>query len=129
MSILIRPTIEADRAQLALLHAAQGLKYELPDGWLLGATIEIDGAIDRAVLLRKTTEAYYLFDPAHQHSRKMELGLMLALQKEMQEPMKRVGVGDCHAWVPPKIAKQFGKLLLHLGWTRPKWIDFHFEVK
>lgn len=129
--MIIRPSRLSDVEELKAIHAAQGFAYDFPE-WDMGATVEIDGHVDRAVLIRRTSEAYYLLRPKRNPTReeiKRELGIMLALHKELSGPLRRAGIPDVHAWIPPEISERFGKLMLHMGWTRPLWPCYRFEVR
>jgi len=57
-----------------------------------------------------------------------QLANLLVLHREMLTPMRRVGFSDTHCWMPPQIEKNFGPLLLHLGWRKPLWPSYSFEV-
>ena len=125
--ILIRPTVSDDLQRLRELHKKQGFNYELPDDFVIGESVEIDGELNRAALCRKTAELYYLLDTDKRLSRKDEIGMLVAMRKEISAPLKRVGITDLHCWVPPEIDARFGKLLLHLGWRKPLWTCYHLE--
>lgn len=126
--ILVRPYHSDDRAEIERMHAAQGFAYEAPD-WdkvLVSAVIEVDGRIQMAAFLRKTAEGYLLFDPTAEVRKRERLGQLLMMHKELVKPAARAGFDDLHCWLPPELADKFGKLLLHLGWTRPEWPSFHY---
>ena len=129
--MIIRPSRLSDVEELKAIHADQGFAYDFPE-WDMGATVEIDGRVDRAVLIRRTSEAYYLLRSKQNQSReevKRELGIMLALHKELAAPLKRMDIHDVHAWLPPEISERFGKLMLHMGWTRPLWPCYRWEIR
>ncbi len=70
-----------------------------------------------AVFLRLTAEAYLLLDPkaGTPHDRWRAL---LTLHAAAERDAWRRGLEDVHAWLPPPIAKTFGKRIQQLGWIR-----------
>jgi hypothetical protein len=82
-----------------------------------GATKTQTGQILGAVLLRLTAEAYLLLDPRAGTPRERWRWL-LALQAAAERDAWQRGLEDVHAWLPPSIAKKFGKRLERLGWVR-----------
>ena len=130
--IVVRHYGEADLARVKELHAKQGLEYALPnldaDTMLVRTVIENGNGVTNAAFLRKTAEAYWLFDPAEGRKRD-RAGILLVLHKELNAMAKRAGFEDCHIWVPPDLAKRFEGTLFHLGWKKPEWTCYHREVK
>jgi hypothetical protein len=119
--MLVREYRESDLAQLRAIHAEQGFDYALPD---LGNPLFVtklvlaqDGAIVGAALLRLTAEAYLLLDPRAGTPRQRWQWL-LALHEATNRDAWQRGLEDVHAWLPPPIAKKFGKRLTRLGWQR-----------
>ncbi len=70
-----------------------------------------------AALLRLTAEAYLLLDPRAGTPRERWQWL-LALHEAARRDAWQRGLEDVHAWLPPPIAKKFGKRLARLGWRR-----------
>ena len=70
-----------------------------------------------AVLLRLTAEAYLLLDPRTGSPRERWQSL-LALHEAARRDAWQRGLEDVHAWLPPPIAKKFGRRLERLGWRR-----------
>jgi hypothetical protein len=70
-----------------------------------------------AALLRLTAEAYLLLDPRAGTPRERWQWL-LALHAAAERDAWRRGLEDVHAWLPPPIAKKFGKRIARLGWLR-----------
>src|SRR5258708_4118614 len=70
-----------------------------------------------AAFLRLTAEAYLLLDPraGTPHDRWQWL---LALHAAAERDAWQRGLEDVHAWLPPPIAKKFGKRIERLGWLR-----------
>ncbi len=78
---------------------------------------EASGKILGAALLRLTAEAYLLLDPRAGTPRERWQWL-LALHEAARRDAWQRGLEDVHAWLPPPIAKKFGRRLERLGWLR-----------
>jgi hypothetical protein len=107
---------------LRAIHATQGFDYALPDLTNpLFVTKKIlangDGSIVGAALLRLTAEAYLLLDP-RAGTPLERWHWLLALHDATARDAWRRGLEDVHAWLPPPIAKKFGKRLARLDWIR-----------
>jgi hypothetical protein len=76
-----------------------------------------NGPVVGAALLRLTAEAYLLLDPRAGTPRQRWQWL-LALQAATERDAWQRGLEDVHAWLPPPIAKKFGKRITRLGWIR-----------
>lgn len=129
--MLIRPYTREDFPEVKALHASQGFEYALPDldahSFLVRCVIEENGRVTHAAFLRKTSEAYWVFDPAQ--SRRERLGRLLAISKEMAAPAQRAGIDDVHAFLPPQIVNEtLHRTLLRLGWERPLWTCYSRKV-
>jgi hypothetical protein len=70
-----------------------------------------------AALLRLTAEAYLLLDPRAGTPRERWQWL-LALHAAAERDAWHRGLEDVHAWLPPPIAKKFGRRLERIGWRR-----------
>jgi hypothetical protein len=135
--MLIREYSESDLDALRAIHSAQGFEYALPDlGNPLFVTklvlakdcesgTENAGAETKktpqqilgSVFLRLTAEAYLLLDPKAGTPRDRWQWL-LALHAAAERDAWQRGLEDVHAWLPPPIAKKFGKRIARLGWLR-----------
>ena len=136
----IRDYHENDLESLRAIHAAQGFAYALPDlnnPLFLTKLILLEdhstndvsaetndaseetlkNKIVGAAFLRLTAEAYLLLDPqAGTPARRWQW--LLALHSAAERDAWRRGLEDVHAWLPPPIAKKFGKRITRLGWVR-----------
>jgi len=134
--MLVREYQESDLAALRAIHATQGFDYALPDlrNPLFVTKIVLADAeppqpkqnrqpeagatkILGAALLRLTAEAYLLLDPQAGTPRERWQWL-LALHAAAERDAWQRGLEDVHAWLPPPIAKKFGKRIERLGWLR-----------
>jgi len=130
----VREYRESDLAALRTIHAAQGFDYPLPDlrnplfvtKLIFSKEAEEKGAAEHesqqaqivgAALLRLTAEAYLLLDPkagTPRHRWQWLLNLHAAAERDAWQR----GLEDVHAWLPPPIARTFGKRIESLGWHR-----------
>lgn len=132
MEIIVRPANSVDLDAVRLLVDAQGLPYDAPD-WAamdVSAVIERDGVISSAFFLRRTAETYLLFNPAVKLRKRERLGELQILDRELPGPAARAGFTDIHCWLPPELERRhFGRLLMHMGWTKPLWTSYSRKVK
>jgi hypothetical protein len=136
----IREYQEHDLESLRAIHAAQGFAYALPDlnnplfltkliltedrstNDASAGTDDVSAEIRNdkivgAAFLRLTAEAYLLLDPqAGTPAQRWQW--LLALHAAAERDAWQRGLEDVHAWLPPPIAKKFGKRITRLGWVR-----------
>jgi len=120
--MLVRPYRESDLDALKHIHAAQQFPYAFPDLrdplFLTKLVVTADDEkVLGAALLRLTAEAYLLLDP-QQGSPRQRWQSLLALHDVAQRDAQQRGLEDVHAWLPPRIAKTFGRRIERLGWRR-----------
>jgi len=126
----IREYSEADLDALVALHRAQGFEYPFPDvndPIFVSKLVVEDGKeggegnqspkIVMAALARLTCEMYLLADPRSGTPRE-RYDRLLALHRAGAADLRARGLDDAHAWLPPSIAKRFGRRLESLGWIR-----------
>ena len=131
----IRHYEPSDLPAVRSIHHAQGFDYPLPNlnnplfttrivltdrdftANENSATATTPEKIRGAAFLRLTAETYLLLDPTAgtPHDRWRAL---LALHAATEREAWQRGLEDVHAWLPPPIAKKFGKRLTRLGWQR-----------
>ncbi len=149
----IREYTPADLAALRALHAAQNFDYAFPDLadplFVSKLVLEEDRSpsstssnatpiaaadaaassaahahITAAFLLRLTCEAYLLLDP-HCGTPRQRWQRIVALQVAATRDAYAKGLADAHCWLPPRIARTFGRRLAALGWHRDDtWTPF-----
>jgi hypothetical protein len=83
--------------------------------------------IAMAVLLRLTAEAYLLHDPAAGTPR-LRWQRFLALHEAARMSARERGLDDAQAFLPPRVARAFGRRIARLGWTRDPWPCFSQRV-
>jgi len=145
----IREYTAKDLDALRHIHATQGFDYALPDlsNPLFVTKLVLARDSERAttdagsasgisqeqilgsVLLRLTAEAYLLLDPkAGTPCDRWQW--LLALQAATERDAWQRGLEDVHAWLPPAIAKKFGKRIERLGWLRDDaWTAYCKKLK
>ena len=120
--MLVREYREGDLDALLRMHARQGFEYAFPDIsdpiFLSKLVVEDEsGRTVMASLARLTCEMYLLADPQAGSPRE-RYGRLLALHGAGERDLLARGLDDAHAWLPPPIAKRFGRRLAALGWIR-----------
>jgi hypothetical protein len=147
----IREYTPSDLDALRLMHAAQGFGYPLPDLesplFLSKLVLEDDGEeggsgrevadhnspsshpprVTMAILQRLTAETYLLHDPGAGTPRQRWQSF-LALHDAARAAAAAHGLDDVQAFLPPQIARAFGRRLSRLGWTRDPWPCFSRRV-
>ena len=133
------------------MHDAQGFGYPLPNldspMFVSKLVLEDDdygstsaeqdtsvkaGATSRpkivmAILQRLTAETYLLHDPSAGTPRQ-RWQHFLALHDAARRDAAARGLDDVQAFLPPRIARAFGRRLSQLGWTRDPWPCFSRQV-
>jgi len=122
--MLVRAYTDADLDALRAMHAAQGFDYQLPDPndplFLVRAVLEDNGRPRMAAFLRLTAETYLLADPRDGAPRQRWQWL-LALHEATRQSAAAHGLADVQAFLPPRVARAFGRRLEKLGWRRDPW--------
>jgi hypothetical protein len=140
--VRIREYNESDLDVLRRMHARQGFGYAFPDLaaplFVSKLVLEDDGGRPvMASLARLTCEMYLLIDrgeseeaggsdgrvksspaPTGKHDPRERYAQFLALHQAGERDLLARGLEDAHAWLPPPIARRFGRRLESLGWTR-----------
>lgn len=110
------------------MHARQGFEYLFPDLgdplFLSKLVVEENGRAVMAYVARLTCEIYLLADSgAGKPSQRY--GWLLDLHRAGRGDLLARGLEDAHAWLPPPIARRFGRRLETLGWVRDDdWIPY-----
>jgi hypothetical protein len=123
-----------DWPTIVQMHAQSGLGYKLPDPnkeSFAAMKLVIDGNQPvGAALARMTVEIYGFCDPAW-GTPAMRLEVLRLLHKEIEKEMVRQRIRTAHAWLPPEMARSFGrKLRKFFRWTQPdpSWPCFVKDV-
>ena len=144
----IRPYTNSDLDTLRRMHAAQGFGYPLPDldsPLFLSKLVLEEGddagrevvhrnsptdsapRVTMAILQRLTAETYLLHDPTAGTPRQRWQNF-LALHEAARREAAARGLDDVQAFLPPRIAKAFGRRLTRLGWARDPWPCFSLRL-
>jgi hypothetical protein len=83
--------------------------------------------VTMAILQRLTAETYLLHDPAAGTPR-CRWKCFLALHEAARDAAIERGLDDVQAFLPPPIARAFGRRLIRLGWTRDPWPCFSRRI-
>jgi hypothetical protein len=122
--MIVREYDNDDCDALRAMHAAQGFAYELPNLddplFLVRAVVEDERRPRMAAFLRLTAEAYLLADP-HDGSPRQRWQWLLALHDATRQAAAQRGLDDTQAFLPPRVARAFGRRLTRLGWRRDPW--------
>jgi hypothetical protein len=136
----VREYTEADLGPLRRMHSRQGFDYAFPDLrdpiFVSKLVLEDDaGQVVMASLARLTCEMYLLMDrDASERSSagnpQERFARLLALHQAGELDLLARGLDDAHAWLPPPIAKRFGRRLAKLGWMRDDaWTPYCFRLR
>jgi hypothetical protein len=127
--MIVREYAPADLEALRRMHARQGFDYAFPDItdpiFVSKMVVEDDARrVVMASLARLTCEMYLLADPDAGPPRERHVRLT-ELHRAGQLDLVSRGLDDAHAWLPPKIARRFGRRLEDFGWVRDdKWTPY-----
>jgi hypothetical protein len=127
--MLVREYAPGDLETLKRMHTRQGFDYVFPDIsdpiFVSKLVVEDESAgVVMASLARLTCEMYLLID-ADAGSPRDRFARLMELHRVGKIDLAARGLDDAHAWLPPPIAKRFGRRLEALGWVRDdKWTPY-----
>jgi hypothetical protein len=118
----IRACTDEDVDELKRIHAASGFSYAFPDlrDPLFVSKLVMEnagGGVTMAAMARLTCEMYLLVNREGGNARRRWHDL-LAMHSAGAADLSAKGLEDAHAWLPPAIARRFGRRLETLGWVR-----------
>jgi len=118
----VRLYADGDLEALKRMHGLQGFEYPFPDisDPIFVSKLVLEDEERRPVmasLARLTCEIYLLLDPAT-GTPQQRYARLLTLHKAGETDLLARGLDDAHAWLPPMVAKRFGRRLAALGWIR-----------
>ncbi len=125
----VRLYSDEDLGALRRMHTRQGFEYEFPnldDPLFVAKLVMEDGHGEpvMAGLARLTCETYLLMDP-DTGSPLERYARLRRLARAGEEHLRHCGLVDAHAWLPPQIARTFGRRLSGLGWMRDdRWTPY-----
>lgn len=130
----VREYRQDDLVALKRMHASQGFDYPFPDLddplFVTKVVLEDEsGKPVMAALGRLTCEAYLLVErdagtPFEKFQR------LLILEREALADAESRGLADANCWLPPEIAKRFGRRLEAMGWIRDdRWRPYSKRLR
>lgn len=129
----IREFVPADLERLKEMHSRQRFDYAFPnicDPLFLSKLVleDDEGRVMMASIARLTCEMYLLMDPkAGSPLERYER--ILALHRAGELDLAARGLDDAHAWLPPRVARRFGKRLEAIGWVRDAdWTPYCYRL-
>jgi hypothetical protein len=127
--MLVREYTQGDFQALRRMHAAQGFDYAFPslDDPIFVSKLVLENDSHRQVMafLARLTCEIYLFADKSAGKPRDRFNHLLALHAAGERDLLARGLDDAHAWLPPSIAKRFGRRLESLGWVRDdKWTPY-----
>jgi hypothetical protein len=128
----IRPMEPEDVPKLRQIYEEMGFAYAFPDllapQFVNVMVLEEDGVPVMAVASRKTVEVYLLMKPGWRTPGWRQEAL-LQLHWAAHQAVKALGFTDANCWVPPQVAKSFGRRLERVfGWKKSVWQVFSREL-
>jgi hypothetical protein len=139
--MIIREYTAGDLDTLRHMHSRQSFDYAFPDLsdpiFVSKLVVEDDARrVVMASLARLTCEMYLLMDPGRGKTPDDKLSprerytCLLALHAAGERDLLARGLDDAHAWLPPQIARRFGRRLESLGWVRDDaWTPYCRRLK
>jgi hypothetical protein len=130
---MIRDFKPEDEAVLRAIHEAQGFDYVFPDlnhPQFVGMLVAVDenDVPVQAVLARKTVEVYFL-GRTDWRTPAWRMEALTKLHLAMHGKLLAQGYTDAHAWLPPEVARTFGRRLKKVfGWVQSRWTCFAKEL-
>jgi len=128
----IRRIEPEDVPKLREIYEEMGFDYQFPDltqaQFVDVQVAEDEGTVVGAIISRKTVENYLLIKKDWKTPGwRQEIFMQLHLAAHMA--VKELGFTDANCWVPPQVAKSFGRRLQRVfGWKKSVWDVFSREL-
>ena len=108
-------------------ETAEGREVAHRNSPLQSSGIASPNRVAMAILLRLTAETYLLHDPAAGTPRQ-RWQRFLTLHEAARSSAAARGLDDVQAFLPPRVARAFGRRLARLGWRQDPWPCFSLPV-
>jgi hypothetical protein len=122
MTMLVRDARPQDIEQIAAIHAAMGMDYQMPNLesplFLIQKVAEADGKIIAASALKLEAETYLWIAP--ELSAREKVDAMYGMQPQLIAEAWAKGLDNVVAWIPEDVEKKFRRRLETLGWQRDR---------
>lgn len=89
---------------------------------------EENGKIVNAGIAHLTAEVYFLADPKAGTPHDRFNNFLTMHESFCEVAYRQGGLSDLHCWIPPQVARPFGRRLMKLGWKKPLWNSFAKEL-
>jgi hypothetical protein len=123
---VVRKLRESDIPLLKEIHAQSGFSYSFPD-LLSDEFVDVEVRTDEhdrpvmAVAARKTVEVYLWVDNRWRTPR-WRMAALVEIHEAARARLAELGFRDLHSWLPPQVAKAFGRRLSRVfGWAPSRW--------
>jgi hypothetical protein len=134
---VIREYTENDLDDLRRFHAQAGFGYAFPkisDPLFVSKLVATDdeGRPEMAALARLTCEMYLLVgrEEGGRGGARRRYANLLDLHRAGENDLRKRGLEDAHAWLPPAIAERFGRRLKEFGWVRDdSWTPYSRRLR
>lgn len=124
---MIREYQRADLDRLLEIYAASGFDYSFPaleePQFFAKLVVDAGDGAEMALVARHTAEMYLLMDGT-KGTPQSRWEAFQRLHRAMELKLWARGVADVHCWVPPTLARRFGKRLRMLNWCQDTWPCF-----
>ena len=117
-----------DLAALRRIFEAQQFEYDFPEDPSIFTSIRV--LVDEtdtpvmALAARPTVEMFMFMDPTWR-TPGWRSAAFTTLHEDMRQQLIQRGYTDVHAWLPPEIAKSFGRRLMRtFGWVKQLWPSY-----
>jgi hypothetical protein len=125
---MIRPLAIEEHDAVRQIHERDGFDYPAPDLsdplFVRKLAAETEKGIAGVLAARLTMEMYLFLGDGEPEER---WTTFLELHDAMAEEMKKLGIAEVHAMLPPEIERRFGKRLESIGWVK-EWQSYRFEL-
>lgn len=129
--MIIRSFRPEDLPQIRGLYDAKGFDYKLPK---MEEFVENEVLVDEdgtiiLVLAAIPTADIYMFMNSEWETPGQRFEALKLMHEHMRRKLERRKIVQVHVWLPPVIAKSFGRRLMkYFGYARPLWACFARRV-
>jgi len=115
----IRQIQEYDVEKLIEIHSSLGFDYKFPN---LNEFFPIPTVVDHndspimVVASLPTVELFFFCDPSWE-TPGMRMEAFKSIHEFVRKDLSSRGIVEANAWLPPQVAKSFGRRLQKMGWN------------
>lgn len=130
--MIVRDYEERDALFISAWHEESRFNYKLPDfdsEYCAAKKVVTDLDIPIAAAMARITVEIYGFCDQTYGTPGTRLVALKMLHAAVEKEMKAQNIRTACAWLPPELAKSFGRRLLKtFGWKRPLWPCFAKDI-